>query len=334
MSDLGNLIGNISRELNIVKGINETDELWMSRVIYSAIGESGLLSLWDRNDDEEPVTIIHFKSRIREMYFAYMDLFQESNSAFTHDVDSLSEEMYELYKKGGYIYHSPNRMLPCTNCKINSRGIVFVRGIMPSEKREISGLGQFQRIENGSGDVDGILKMFHVNKKPLIECYDSLVAKANWQQIIVASSTEYLRVVPPFSRGYWTNSPLSDGSISLLRMGDPGGKQYYLYKCEAGIISGSQLPVWMVEGTNYRKVANAILANRHVLPCIEAHKEGDSVSIKFNYLPANDVHDFIKLYSWPKSFYDVPCNFNRRMNADVWNAIKEVILYLGYTVEG
>lgn len=333
MNDFDELIKKISRELHIVKSDAENDENWKSRVVYSAIGEAGLLSLWDRNEDGAPVSIIHFKDKVRKLFIAYMELLPEIKSKFVDGVDLLADELYSLYLSEGYIYHTPNRILPCSLSKVNLDGIALGRGFFPSEKRAISGLGQYQKVIDSSADIEGVLSVFHIDKQPLLNFWEGLLKRANWQEIVVSSYVEFFN--PSFSRGYWTNIATVNGDFSMLRMGLFGEKDklYYLYKYDNGVLMGSQLPKWLVEGENYRKIANAILASYNVLPHIKVKQQGPLVFIKFNYLPALDVHNFIKLYSWPKSFYNMPCNFNRIMEADVWKAIKEILIYLGYIVE-
>lgn len=63
---MGNeLIISIGRQLNIP---GKVDNEWMCRVIYSIAGQMGLASLWDYDEDEDTVSIQHFKERIAEIF--------------------------------------------------------------------------------------------------------------------------------------------------------------------------------------------------------------------------------------------------------------------------
>ena len=62
-----------------------------------------------------------------------------------------------------------------------------------------------------------------------------------------SSDTEYLRLKPPFSGGYWGPKPDRTGNVAMLRSGNHGSQLYYLYRYQDKALEVSQLPQWQVE---------------------------------------------------------------------------------------
>ena len=54
-----NLIASIGSQLNIP--VTE-DKEWICQTVYSLAGQMALASLWDHNDDNQSVSIQHFKN--------------------------------------------------------------------------------------------------------------------------------------------------------------------------------------------------------------------------------------------------------------------------------
>ena len=85
---MGNeLIISIGRQLNIP---GKVDNEWMCRVIYSIAGQMGLASLWDYDEDEDTVSIQHFKERIAEIFAAYEELYPSIKFIFPEKISHLS----------------------------------------------------------------------------------------------------------------------------------------------------------------------------------------------------------------------------------------------------
>ena len=86
---MGNeLIISIGRQLNIP---GKVDNEWMCRVIYSIAGQMGLASLWDYDEDEDTVSIQHFKERIAEIFAAYEELYPSIKFIFPENITSICE---------------------------------------------------------------------------------------------------------------------------------------------------------------------------------------------------------------------------------------------------
>lgn len=77
MKKYNGLICEIADEFHILKGKEETEEVWKCRVIYSLLGRMGYASLWDTVDDLKSVSTVHFKRRIRTILEIYMEMYPD-----------------------------------------------------------------------------------------------------------------------------------------------------------------------------------------------------------------------------------------------------------------
>ena len=146
--------------------------------------------------------------------------------------------------------------------------------------------------------------------------------------------TEYLRLKPPFSRGYWVNEPDKTDTISILRTGMKGSQLYYLYRYVNVGLEVSPLPQWQVENYNYRALACACLSAYGTLPSIEFFVDGSLVHIRMNYLLPPRELAFFKLYSWPETCTSLPSDFKRKLSVEVFAAIKNILFDEGYEFKG
>lgn len=331
MNEYGGLIEKIGSELNIYHELNEDENLWKARVVYSVMGRMALASLYDILENEETISVIHFKRRIIKIFEAYTDMFPELSSIMMADGDEFAEEIYNIYLNSGFMYHTPNRLLPAIEKRTCSGNIEFIRGAPSGEKVYMSGLGTY--IISRKSQIDGnLMEMFNIHNDNLIDRGIDLIKNAIWKSFNNDLHTEYLRIIPPFSRGYWKDMPDKDGKISLLRLGDSGNYIYYLYKFENENIYASVLPNWLVEGIEYRSVSNALLAVNGTLPSLIIEKRKHTVLIKQQYLLPPDLFYFLKLYSWTAKFYSVSSDFERVMSKEVYSIFEKMLNIVGIEV--
>lgn len=66
-----NLIPIIAKAYRIERGTTEPVEQWRMRVIYSMLGQMAYASLWDVEENEQPVSVVHFKSRMKKLIESY-----------------------------------------------------------------------------------------------------------------------------------------------------------------------------------------------------------------------------------------------------------------------
>ena len=142
-----------------------------------------------------------------------------------------------------------------------------------------------------------------------------------------------MRMKGSFRKGYWTDEIDNTGRVSLLRTNGNDIKIYYFYKVLDGEIYTSQLPTWEVENGNYRNLSNACLAVYDALPKTRYHIDGNIVKITINYLYPPAELNLIKLYSWPESFINLPHDFRRIMDKNIFYLMKQILEEKGYMFE-
>ena len=328
MNKYNGLLKRASIEYGITRGKSEDVNQWKIRIIYSILGKMALASLYDVLEDEDP-SVIHMKRRIKQLAAHYKDMYPELDMLMSTGYEELSNEIYKIYLNTGVIYHKPNRVIMATKTDTCLNGIRFTRGYELDAKQMISGLGTYVKtdlsIKNGS-----VSDMYQLEDQTLTNNWKTCIRKANWKEFNHHNAIEYLRMVPPFNRGYWTDKPDNSGKVSLLRTGFKGSQLYYLYKVEKGRIVVSQLSQWQVENYNYRSLANACLYQNNVLPPTTYRYDGDLVYLRFRYLPPPAELDLWKLYTWPTSIIFLPRDFNRICMRPVFDAIKSVMQQQGY----
>lgn len=335
MNNYGGLLDIVAKDCDITKGVKEADEIWKQRIIYSAIGRLALASVYDLQDSDDSelksVSIRHIKNRIKDVFEMYSYLYPKLLSEW--NADHLSDEMYELYKNAGSFYHVNYRIVPVANKCITYFYINYMRGSCFEPGIKISGLGMYMD-SNDAGDVDAIKSMFVLEENTLDVLWKKITLGRKWR-IIGENDVEYMRVRPPFTKGYWEKRmPIRDG-ISILRTCNDGQKMYYLYKLEDGNVYVSQLQDWMIEQKKYRVLMNACLKQYSTLPKISYADYGDIVYVNFQYLLPYRELNFCKLFSWPKFFNDdnIKDSFNRVFRKNVFESLKSILIKQGYSFQ-
>lgn len=364
------LLGDISKELNIEIGDSEDPEMWASRVIYSAVGRMALASLWDKYDDEQKalrpekievdknseeikdiiiksshdrsISITHFKRRVKELLSAYTSLYPEIKSLISVDLERLCEEIYEIYLMTGYFYHRNNNITSAIECESKEGNIYLIRGAKLSRKVKMSGLGIYSKESDGQVvDVQSVADMFQLQNKRLDEYWNNIIDKVKdekgWDSFNIKnrSDLKFLRIQQPFQYGYWQeNDPIEAGSFSLLKLGDGGSEVYYFYCRDDIDYKVYRVPEWIIKKSkdiyDYRKISVSLLSSIKELPPIFYKRDCNLVKIKLNYLFPISEQYFFKLYSWPKNFLQSQ-NFERLMQYEVFEVIKDVFEKIGYT---
>lgn len=177
--------------------------------------------------------------------------------------------------------------------------------------------------------------MFGLEQEALRVFWCTMLSAASWETgLLFEQNTEYLRLKPPFSQGYWVNKPDTTGTVSILRTGMKGSQLYYLYRYSDATIEISPLPQWQVEAYNYRLLACACLSICGTLPPIEYFEDGALVHVRMDYLLPPRELEFLKLYSWPETCTSLPCDFKRKLSTEVFTSIKNVLSDEGYEFKG
>ncbi|MBP1547406.1 MAG: hypothetical protein J6A37_12535 [Oscillospiraceae bacterium] len=329
MNKYAGLLSSIAQKHSIFKGNNEPENEWKARIVYSVCGMMAYSSLWDETDEED-VSITHIKHRVAAVFDSYKQLFPEISSCFPADSDELGDEIIKAFLNNGIVYHRPNRIHPSKECSASFGKICFQRGINIDSIAGVSGIG-FYSLDNSSNNLTTVNNMFAFEEHSLAEQWKQITLHARWKSSEdFENSTEYLKMEPPYTRGYWINKPYKNGDTFILRTGLLGAKIYYLYRYIDDSIEISALPSWQVGEYQYRALANACLFYKNTLPSIDYSIDGRLVHIHINYLLPPREQNFIKLYSWPERCTSVLSDFNRKCDLNVFEAIKHILSAKGY----
>lgn len=330
MNKYNGLLLSVSQKHAIFKGKTESEIEWKVRIIYSICGMMAYASLWD-DSSEELVSINHIKHRITTILSSYKQLYPEVNYCFPIIPGKLENEIAEIFLKNGILYHRPNRVCPAKKCTSLVGNVCFQRGISIDGITNVSGTGFYSLDDNHVKSISAE-KMFAFDEISLDEQWKQTISQAKWNSAHDFDyNTEYLKMEPPFTRGYWTNNPYRNGNISILRTGVTGSKIYYLYRYIDDNLEISALPAWQVDEHRYRSLANACLYSKRTLPCIDYTHDGTLVHLRLNYLLPPRELNFIKLYSWPENCASFPSDFKRKLSTDIFDAIKIILSKKGYT---
>ena len=315
------LIGDISAELSIARGHEESSLSWESRVVYSAIGNLAVASLYDVQEDGAPVSVQHFKARVDELRESYLSVFPELSTAAILKPE-ISGEIYSIMLNAGCIYHSPNRITASAFSSARVCGVEFIRGAPAGLKVCTSGLGNYLLIDEAD-NKSSIASMFGLQRNTLDEYFAALADGIEFDGKAPATA-EYLRTKPPFTNGYFCGEPGKDSRISMMRTGFPGSYLYYLYRFEQGKIFAGQIPAWMTDNYEYRIISNSILNARGTLPPSIFRVDGDIVLLRLRYLYPPAELNLLRLYSWPENL------FSYTLSRPVFMAIKQELERIGY----
>lgn len=324
------LLSRIASDLNIRKGDTEIEENYKSRLIYSAVSRIGYSSLWDKLEEDVPVTIEHFKRRIEMTLNSYLKMYSEVESLYPERFDEISDYIYNTFLATGNVYHSPKRISPPANRQAFINGIEFHRGTSLSEKVSISGIGTFAR-KNSGNNTHTVSEMFGLMTHPIIDYWNHYSEQAEFTVLKTDNRFEFLNTKPSLRHSYWIEKPDIDTGISLMRTSAPGTKIYYFYMYNNNEVEASQIPYWLTENMNYLYLSNGLLSSKKVLPDIKYQIDGDISYLQIGYLLPPAEQNMIMLYSWPKTFLNVKSNFSRVIDTDVLQAIIGLLNQTGFS---
>ena len=318
----------IAEQLNIAKGLKESNESWIFRVVYSAIGHITLTSLFDVREDNEPNTVDSFKHRIRDLYESYQTIFPEIKVSCLMEPRLFANTVYELLKATGHFYHSPHRLSPTPLRSASSYKTTFLRGGNPAVNCFRSGLGAYSMDEK-TGSSQSLADIFGLPSEPLTESWNKECGMAHWTVPSNFDNAEFLCMKPPI-KSYFSNRQEKNGHVSLARTGEPGQQIYYLYRYKGREIDTMQLPSWKVLSGKYRTLSNMCLRYEDVLPPTEYQIDGEVVYLTVRYLYPPSIQNFLSLYSWPSVLEDSFSSFRFTIATPVFNAIKKELEKIEY----
>lgn len=341
------LIATIGQQLHIAKS---DDDAWICHTIYSLAGKMALASLWDHDESRNSVSLQHFKERAEQIFTAYTAIYPQTFRLFPASPKDLVEDIYAVYLRTGHFYNSPYKISPAAFTQAATGSVVLYRGISPNAKFPMSGLG-FYSLHSKPAKTENALsiaEMFGLQVQTLGEYLEELLLDDNWTETEWPLDAEFLRLEPPFSRGYWQETPHEDGRISLFRYGSPN-KLYAFYQFEQNRILQKTIPEWQVNDIRslrlkayskygeYHRIAVALLDRYKELPPIKVKLEGETAQIRLGYWLPPTEEDFFKLYSWPSEYLSSTQDFigriYRQMSTPVYLVFRQHLETIGYHFE-
>lgn len=332
------LVKTIARQLNIPY---TSDHDRICQIIYSVAGKMALASLWDQSEQEDDISIRHFKRRARKVLDAYCAVYPSVKFLIPDEKDGLIDDMYDIYYRTGHFYHSAHRISPAAPAMAVYQNCVLYRGVVPDAPLFMSGLGSYA-VRREKQEVS-VSTMFDLQRQPFDAYLDEILGSSQWETARFPDDAEYLRLDPPFQRGYWQQQAIRDGRITLVRYGSPS-KIFAFFKYENGISKQKVIPHWLLRNDHaqapenyeeYRRIATALLMRTGTLPPIKVKSEKDFVEISVGYRLPPTEEAFFRLYSWPSS-YDISPQSQKLFTRKMANAVYPVFRYhlesLGYRI--
>ena len=333
---MNDLITTIGRQLNIAKS---TENEQLCQIVYSVAGQMALASLWDRTEDNASISIQHFKKKIAQIFDAYQSLFPKIEFLFPKDRTVLIDEIYSIYLRNGFFYHSAHQISPAAPAMAGFGNLLLHRGSSPDSKLFMSGLGFYSILNHITDNTP--TNMFGLQHQSFDSYLEDLLSHGEWENVIWPDNTEFLRLDPPFKWGYWQQVPSKDDRISLARYGEPN-KVFAFYRYHDGSYQQKAIPEWRLHSYfsndadgygEYRRIATALLLQYHTLPEINVKLNGDLAEVKLGYRLPPSEEEFFKLYSWPVR-YDftskTPQVFTRIMARQLYPLFKHELETIGY----
>lgn len=334
------LIATIAKQLNIPK-IADTE--WICHAIYSVAGKMAMASLWDHEEDRSFISPQHFKQRIKQVYEAYSSIYPQVNHLLPEDRDELANHIYATFLRAGHFYHKANRLYPATSVMSQVDRVALYRGVAPDEKLFMSGLG-FYSISPGAKETLSVAEMYNLQSQTMNAYLDELLNLGDWIPAEWPDNAEFLRLAPPFSKGYWHETLCTDGRISLARYGEPN-KLYAFYKSEKGQMLQKPIPDWRTKDFRsdslnnhndhggYRRIAVALLDRYGTLPAIKAKLDKEIADVHLGYLLPPEEKDFFNLYSWPEGYFNSIRLFRGKMTIPLYLLFRQQLESIGYRFE-
>lgn len=322
----------IASDINVIRDGSESEIAWLRRVIYSICGRMMLASLWDDRSDTGLVSIRHVKQRgmdiLNAYQLAYPEIISENNFGVCNN--DIVERIYNLFLETGQVYHKRNYVRPSTYKSLSAFGISFLSGMYATDDYYLSGVGPYSY--NTIDYANERLSFSHPSMKKMLSGF---VKKASWYRFADDTENyEFLRTIPPFTRGYWRGDIDRTDDVTLLRYKSNGGlKQYYLCKYHNSELMISDLPMWLNAGRNHVLLSIALLKEYGVLPSACMTRKNTLTLVEVPYRMPPEEENLLNAYSWPVVFDGEDRSFKRVIAEPLHDAIKELLINVGFDVE-
>lgn len=269
-----------------------------------------------------PVSVDRVKAVARSKVKAMAEV---SGNMSNIDIPVLVDYIYEQLLANGAFYHMPYTLRPVPHRLIYAGNIAIVRGLLPEEDIQFSGIAPF-------------IVMTDVRENSVAEafCLPEVTPEFMLQQVWkclapcgMPAASEYLNVNRRAGSSYYTNKRQTNADITLARESQ-GINQYVYYLIKGDEAKRLNDDLTNVHVQDYCRLA---IMNAHKQQLITATIGKQLVRIQIEYLlPAPELR-FLRYISWPETLleYDLPWCFSVR--PQLWPTLKERFEFLKYAVE-
>ena len=338
MSRIQELFNLISLDLNIRRYSCEPENLYFSRLIYSAIGCWVLYCIGDKNVEEDKsrygVSKNYINRRCSKILNDFLEIYPKAKDwFFTNDITDCSDVIKfirGIYEYLGYLVPADSDSsltLPKLRNVVIEDGLVFYRGI--SKVSKMIGLGTYEFINEAKKEnVEHLFEMFLIpNKRADIFVQDYL-RKAKWTTGNVSEDIKFFDYKSKNSlSGSWTDKWTED-TITIYKN---GYIDYGLVKFVAGKCYSSQFPDYIVSEKEVRRFMYGFKYINEVYMKARLKRFSDVAVLRlFSRLPKRETA-LLRVLSWPVNnmqdmyYYYIPI--------ELINVIKSILENLCIKVE-
>ncbi|GHV97610.1 hypothetical protein lacNasYZ03_14470 [Lactobacillus nasalidis] len=313
----------ISKDLDIVQQPDETNDNYIFRLAYSAIGQLLLSNLWTRSldDDKTGISDVLLRSNLLRVIEGYSEIFPEISNVLDED---LFKKIKEEYQVTGYLYKEDYRSTPVIYSQCGNDVVRLIRGTAVGDKVKVSGLGQYLTGSFGS-DLDKVTQEYRLQEVSFAELYQFLV-QLPYTEKYQATDTEYQYPYIANNGWRWGNTESLTADVRLFRRVKLGQKVYCLYRNERQY----QLNTELMQAKGYLPILLAILNEQGQMPVVYYRSMPDIIEIENDFFVSPAEQNLLNVFSWPVYSDGKICFQKRWMKKEVFSLCMNVLEKIGY----
>lgn len=241
------------------------------------------------------------------------------------NIPALIDYIYEQLLDNGAFYHTPYYLRPVPHKLIYAGNIALVRGMLPEEDVQFSGMVPF--IMTADAGENNAVEAFD-----LPETEPEFMLQQTWKRLTpcsIPAVAEYLNVNRRAGNSYYSNRRQTSDGITLARESQ-GINQFAYYLVRGNEAKRLNDDLTEVHVQDYCRLA---IMNAQKQQLITATIGRQLVQVQIGYLLPEPELRFLRYVSWPEELpeYDQPWRFALR--PQLWPMLKERLEFLKYTVE-
>lgn len=314
-----NIYLQIAKDMRINRFLNENENDFISRVIYSALSEWVKASTFDRKiDDQEGVTDVgctkhHITRKCGDILDSFLEVYPQLKSYFFPTDEKDPKPIQEIQNRlmlGGVLVSGENNtvQLPQKKYGFISEYLYFERGIFFEIGKQVSGLGCYTSSISEDISICQIDELFLIPPENAEKSVQSL-KKVMKKEFVQISNVPEQWIFFDFSSkksfsNSWVNRFKDEGKITVYK-NSINRSDYGLVRYSDGKLFVAKLPVHLVETKELRRILYGIRAIENN-PCqAKLTVQGGSVNLEiYTSLPQRELN-LLYMIAWPvRTMYD------------------------------